>query len=100
MYLLVVLRSISSANEAQNSELIDHIDINWESTTWEDLDDRLYTQECPKEQRVLSQFQKDWDIIYYYASGRKYNIKFKSMKEFERFSLYAYTFRALFYISR
>jgi len=53
------------------------------------LFDSIYIDEENKANEILSEFKKQWKIIYNRVDGESYSIKFRSYKQFDKFRKYA-----------
>ena len=85
--------------------LAEHVQINWDRTQYFETNDdemelfeSIYIDKENKVNEILSEFKKQWKIIYNRIDGEIYSIKFRSYKQFDKFREYALKLSKPYYV--
>lgn len=99
LYIVYCLRKVFSAEDIQEIDFINHVGINWETTTYNANEDgRIYRTEKGEEKLILDSFEKKWGAVCSKPDAKHYSIKFKDRETYEQFKNYALTLAKPYYI--
>ena len=91
MYIVYQLRQVLTEDDIQEFDFIDHISIDWNSSTHDaDSIDSLFIADDDGElYEVLSTFEHKWNIIWSKVNAREYSVKFRNQEDYNQFRKYA-----------
>lgn len=84
LYIVYMLRSQLSLEDAKTLPLDELLSVNWHSSTYEvNEDDSLYKESDSEETRILEKMKAEWEISFSKIDSKHYSIKFSKKKYFE-----------------
>lgn len=84
LYIVYMLRSQLSLEDAKTLPLDELLSVNWHSSTYEvNADDSLYKESDSEETRILEKMKAEWEISFSKIDSKHYSIKFSKKKYFE-----------------
>lgn len=99
LYIVYCLRKVFSVEDIQEIDFINHVEINWETTAYnEDEDGSMYMAEEDEGKLILDSFEKKWGAVCSKLDATHYSVKFKEREAYEQFKNYALTLAKPYYI--
>ncbi len=99
LYIVYNLRQVFSTENIREIDFIDHVEINWSASAYDEAADScVYKSEEKNEEPILEQFEKKWGAICSKIDAKHYSVKFMGKSVYEDFKHFALNLAKPYYI--